>query len=88
MIDRQHLAGLKGVGEGARHHQAVLEHVGNAAGRAHVVFQHQNSPGLGIAHQVDAADVRVNAARHLEADHFAPEVLAGIDQRRAESCGP
>ena len=67
--------------EGPRHDQAVLEHVGDAAGSADVVFEHQVVAGLGIAHQVDAGDVRVDAAGHLHADHLALEVLAGEDQR-------
>ena len=41
----------------------------------------QELAGLRVAHQIDAADVRVDAARHLDADHLATKVPAGIDQR-------
>ena len=81
MMDGKNFAGLKCVGECARHHQAIFEDVGNSAGRANVVFEHEEIAALGIAHQVNAADVRVNAARDFDADHFAPEIRAGIDER-------
>ena len=80
VIDGQHLAGLERVREDARHHQAVLQHVGNAAGGAHIVFQHHELAGLGVAHQVDAGDVGMDAARNFKPNHLAPEMLAGIDQ--------
>ena len=81
VIHRQDFVVLKRVRESARHHQAVFQHVGNAARRAHIVFQHVEFAGLRIAHQIDAGDVRVNSARHFQADHLAPEMRAGIDQR-------
>ncbi len=81
VMNGQDFVGLERVGEGARHHQAVFQHVGNAAGRAHIVFEHAELARFRIAHQIDAADMRVNSARHFQADHFAPEMRAGIDER-------
>ncbi len=81
MIHRQHFAGLKSVRERPRHHDAILEHVGNAARRAHVVLEHAEFARLRIAHQIDPADMRMNSARHPYADHLAPEMRARIDER-------
>ena len=80
-MDRQHLLALKGARKHAGHDQPVLEHVGDAARRADVVLEHQELAGRGIADQVDAGDMRVDAARHVDADHLAPEVAARQDQR-------
>ncbi len=87
VIHRQDFMFLKRIGKRARHHQPIFQHIGNSAGRAHIVFQHQKLAGLGIAHQVDAADMRIDSARHFQADHLAAKVPAGVHQRSAESCG-
>ncbi len=76
LIDRQHLAHLEQPGEGARHDQAVLEHVRDAARSARIIFEHQVVAGLRVAHQIDTGDVRVDAFRHADADHLAQEVAA------------
>ena len=85
VADRQHIVHVKDVGKRARHHGAILQHVGDAAGRAHVVFQHQVITGLGIADQIDTSDVRVNSRGRLQADHLAAEMLAGVHQRAGDA---
>ena len=81
VVDGKNLVLLKRVGESAHHDQAIFQHVRNSAGRAHVIFEDAEFAGLGIAHQIDAADVRVNPSRHFDPDHFAQEMFAGIDER-------
>ena len=80
MIHRKHFADFEGARESPAHHQAVFQHVGDAAGGAGIVFQHQVLARAGIAHQIDAGDVDIDVARHSEPHHFAAEMLAGIDQ--------
>ena len=80
VIDGEHFVLLKGFGEGARHDQAIFEDVGDAAGSADIVFENEKFAGGGIANQVDAADMGVNAVRDFEANHFAAEMTAGIDE--------
>ncbi len=81
VIDGKNFVLLKRVGERAHHDQAIFQHVGNSAGRAHVVFEDAIFAGLRVAHQIDAADVRVNSARHFNADHLAQKMFAGINKR-------
>jgi hypothetical protein len=59
--------------KGALHDAPVLDDVGDAGGRAAVVFQHQEAAGV-VAHDVGAADMDVGAAGHVEADHLRPVV--------------
>ncbi len=81
VVDGQHLVLLEQHREGARHHEPVLEHVGHSARRAGVVLEDDELAAAGIAHQVDAGDVHVDAARRLDADHLAAEVRAREHQR-------
>ncbi len=53
------------------HHLAVLEHVRHARRHAQVVFEHVVLAAIG-AHDVDAGDVGIDAAGHVDADHLAP----------------
>ena len=55
-----------------QHDLPVLQHVGDAGGRAGIVLEHVE--GLGIdAHDVDAADMHVDVVRHLLTVHLRPE---------------
>ena len=55
-----------------QHDLAVLQHVGDAGGRARIVLEHVE--GLGVdAHDVDAGDMHVDVVRHLLAVHLRPE---------------
>ena len=85
MIDGQHFGGLKSFGENARHDQPVLQHVGNAAGSANVIFQDVKLTGLGIADQIDPADMRKDSARNFHTHHFATEMRTGVNQRTRNS---
>ena len=54
------------------HDLAVLQHVGDAGGRAGIVLE--DVEGVGIdPHDVDAGDMDVDVVRHLEAVHLRPE---------------
>ncbi len=64
---------LHEVGKGALHQMPVLDHVGDAGGRARIVLQHIEI-ALGIADDVGAGDVDIGAARRIVAHHFRPEV--------------
>ena len=57
------------LGHEPHHHLAVLEHVRHARGGAQVVLQNVVLAGPGT-HEVDAGDVRVNAAGDLDALHL------------------
>ena len=58
------------LGQTLRHCPAVLDHVADAAGRAAVVLQHVVLPGA-VADEVRAADVDVDVARDVHAEHLA-----------------
>jgi hypothetical protein len=73
------------VREQAHHHAAVLQHVRHPRGHAQVVLQHvvhALPPGIGSAHDVDARDVRVDAALHGQALHLGT-VLAVVQHQFA-----
>ena len=77
MSDRRHAVLAEELGEQAHHHLAVFEHVAHAAGHAQIVFEHvvlALSLGVGSAHDVNAADVRVNVARHIDTHHLGAEL--------------
>ena len=91
---RRHAVQREQLGEQPHRHLAVLEHVAHAAGHAQVVFEHvvgAAAIGVGGAHDVDAGDVRVHAAGHVDAHHLGPELRvlqhlllrhdAGLDDR-------
>jgi hypothetical protein len=88
---RDPVAGAE-VREQAQHGLPVLEHVGDARGRAAVVLEHVEPPGIDPDH-VDAGDMGVDAARRREAHHLGPEALvAGHeflgDAARAQDLAP
>ena len=41
----------------------------------------KNSPRFRVANQINAANMRMDAARDFDADYFPPEMRAGIDKR-------
>ena len=63
--DRQHAHGREQLGREPHHDFAVLQHVGDARRRAHIVLEDVEVL-LADPHQVDAGDVGVHAARQLE----------------------
>ena len=82
---RRHLVHGEQLGEEPHHHLAVLQHVRHAGGHAQVVFQHvidALAARVRRAHDVDAADVRIDVLRHLHAHHLGPELGVADDQVR------
>jgi len=55
-----------------QHRFAIFQHVGDAGGRARIVFQHHELV-FGRAHEVDADDVAVDAARRVDPHHLRHE---------------
>ena len=77
MRDRRDAVLAEQLGEQPHHHLAVLEHVAHAAGHAQVVLEHvvaAAAVGVGGAHDVDAGDVRVDAAGDVDAHHLGAEL--------------
>ena len=58
--------------EQAQHDFPVLQHVGDAGGRARVVLEHVEALGVD-ANDVDAADMNIDVVRYLLAVHFRPK---------------
>ena len=72
VLDRRDAVAREQVGEEPQHDLAVLQHVGDAGGRARIVLQHVE--GVGVhAHDVDAGDEHVDVVRHALAVHLRPE---------------
>ncbi len=69
MIDRRDAVLGEQLRKQPHHHLAVLEHVRDAGGHAQVVLEHAKFAGI-VAHDIDAGDVRVNAAGHVDALHL------------------
>ncbi len=65
-------------GKQPHHHLAVFEHVGDARRHAQVVFEDVEL-ALARAHDVDAGDVRVDAAGHVESLHFGAVLVIAED---------
>ena len=72
VLDRRDAVAREQVGEQPQHDLAVLQHVGDAGGRAGIVFQHVEGVGID-AHDVDAGDEHVDVVRHALAVHLGPE---------------
>ena len=79
LVDRPHAVAVEERGEDALQRLAALEHVADARRGAEVVLEHEVA-AVAVAHEVDAADVRVDAAGNVEADHLAPEVARAEDE--------
>ena len=72
ILDRRDAVAREQLRKQPQHDLAVLQHVGDAGGRARIVFEHVE--GLGIdPHDVDAGDVHVDVVRHLLAVHLRAE---------------
>ena len=72
------------------HHLAVFQHVAHAAGHSQVVFQHivfARASGIRRANNVNAADVRVNIARHVDVHHLGAELRVLKDLLRRHDAG-
>ena len=65
VADRRDALPVERVGEEPHHDLAVLEHVGHARRRAHIVLEHEEV-ALAGADQVDAGDMRIDVVRRLE----------------------
>ena len=79
VLDGPHAVAREKLRKGALHHAAVGEHVADARGHAQIVFEHHELAGV-QAQQIGADDGDVDVARHLQAAHLAPVVLATVDQ--------
>ena len=72
VVDGPHAVGVEQPRQQAQHRDAVLEHVGDAARGADVVLEHL--PGaVGVAHEVAAGDVAVDAAGRPDPVRLARE---------------
>ncbi len=69
VLDRPDALRREELGKEPHHHLAVLEHVGHAGRHAQVVLEHVELARPG-AHDVDAGDVRVDAAGNIDALHL------------------
>ncbi len=78
-LHRRNAVAAEEIREHVHHRLAVLQHVGDAGRRARVVLEHEELV-LGRAHDVDADDVGVDAARRLDIDHLGQECLVLDDQ--------
>ena len=72
--------------EEPHHHLAVLQHVGDAGGRAGIVLEDVEG-ALVDPHDVDAGDVDVDPVRHLEADHLRPVMRVAEDEVGRDDAG-
>src|SRR5208283_1422219 len=81
VVHGEHFMPLKSLGESAGHDQPILENIRDATGSPDIVFQNEELASLGIANQIDATNMGVDAVRDFEANHLAPEMPAGVDER-------
>ena len=72
VLDRRDAVAREQVGKEPQHDLAVLQHVGDAGGRARIVLEHIEGVGID-AHDVDAGDEHVNVVRDALAVHLRPE---------------
>jgi hypothetical protein len=79
VVDRADAVGAEQAGQQARHRDAVLEHVRDPARRADVVLEHLPR-AVGVAHEVAAGDVAVDAAGRADPVRGAGERGARDDQ--------
>ena len=86
VLDRPHLDPLEQLREQLHHRLAVLQHVGDARRRARIVLQHVELV-FADAHDVDADDVGVDAARRPDPDHLGQEGLVLGDQLARHAAG-
>ena len=79
VLDRRDAVAREQLGEQPHHDLAVLQHVGDAGGRAGIVLEHVEGVGVD-AHDVDAGDLHVDVVRHLLAAHLGAEGGIAEDQ--------
>ena len=79
VVDRAHAVAGEQLRRQPGHRQPVLEHVGDPRRRAAVVLEHPPA-AVGVADQVTAGDVAVDAARRAHAVHGAPKLRRAEDQ--------
>ena len=78
MLDRAHARAAEHRREGAAHHIAVGQHVGDAGRHAQIVFEHDKF-AVFVADQIGAADIHIGAVRHREPAHLAAVMLGAVD---------
>ena len=61
----------EGIGKEPHHDLAVLEHIGDAGGRAYIVLEHEEI-ALAGAHKIDAGNMGVDPIGRLDAVHLGP----------------
>ncbi len=92
ILDRRDAMRGEEIGQQPHHHFAVLQHVGDARGRARIVLENVELVLAG-AHDVDAGDVHLDVVRRAAARHLRAEVRIAEDEigtersRRAGSRG-
>ncbi len=74
------------VGEEPHHHLAVLQHVGDAGGRAGIVLEDVEVVLVG-PHDVDAGDVDVDVVGQLQPGHLGPVVGVAVDEVGGDDAG-
>ena len=74
------------VGEEPHHHFAVLQHVGDAGGRAGIVLEDVEVVVVD-AHDVDAGDLDVDVVGQLQPGHLRPEVRVAVDEVGGDDAG-
>ena len=79
VLDRRDAMAREQFGEKPHHDFAVLQHVGDAGGRARIVFEHVECLGID-AHDVDAGNMHVDIVRHFLPAHLGTERRIAEDQ--------
>ena len=77
MGDRCDAVFTEQLGKKPHHHLAVFQHVAHPARHPEVVFEHivfASAGSVRCANNIDAADVRINVAGHIDAHHFGAEL--------------
>ena len=72
VLDRRDAMAREQFGKKPHHDLAVLQHVGDAGGRARIVFEDVKCLGVD-AHDVDAGDMHVDIVRHFLPAHLRAE---------------
>ena len=86
VLDRRHAVIGEEVGREPHHDLAVLEHVGDARGGAHIVFE--NVEILRVdPHYVDPGDVHVDVVWHGLPEHLLPVRGIALDHRLRNDAG-
>ena len=73
LVDRANAVAIEERGKDAFERLAAFEHVADTRRRAQVVLEHEVA-ARAVPDQIDAADVCIDAAGDIEADHLASEI--------------